>query len=678
MSEEQIYKKNLLDAFKEAEARDDEAYLRLSQSYIDLSHPGERYRDWEFLGEGAFKEVYKVYDQTMKRYVALALLKESRGARFFDTFIHEAWLTSSLQHPNIIKAYDIGLHEGTRPYFTMDLKQSMSFRSLVLERVGETYDKERVREVLLALVKVCDAVSFAHSQGVVHLDLKPDNIQCGDHGDVLLCDWGLGKSTADQPAMDCELNAELSAVAPHTLYGEIKGTVGYMAREQVVEGGEKGPWTDVYGLGCVLHFILVGAPPFSGEAAEYIHAVQHEEVCSLRARYPDRQIPKSLDAITRKALARLPEERYASVAALQADLQCYLASMPTSAEAPGMWRRATLYTRRHKRSMVVLWGALCWLLGVSLWFLAQQREKSRVVAAALAEQREVEALAEYESKVTEAFLDNSNETLFADFLEQDPRVSFENQEAILKLTRSLAQRNQKTYKLNAFQDLVCLNLARALSYSGDEGLEKFIYHQNIAQVAPHYNFTADRRPSIAELRDFLARINRMREHGGKFAGNYFHPFLMASIIHYDWHSRPVKDGYTPVLIEFLQYANQHIPSFQQTWSEEQDHLTLSSHSHISTPVVLQDKTVLTYLKLKTLSLALPVANVCILHGATIEVLDLSAAQSIVKVPHATEPIKVQGLQQIIIDPSLHRAEEVRVLFGSGDQVEIVLRRTEGQ
>ena len=88
----------------------------MSQSYIDLSHPGERYRDWEFLGEGAFKEVYKVYDQTMKRYVALALLKESRGARFFDTFIHEAWLTSSLQHPNIIKAYDIGLHEGTRPY----------------------------------------------------------------------------------------------------------------------------------------------------------------------------------------------------------------------------------------------------------------------------------------------------------------------------------------------------------------------------------------------------------------------------------------------------------------------------------------------------------------------------------------------------------------------------------
>ena len=149
----------------------------------ELSSLTKTYELGELVGSGGLKEVFVCQDMRTQRDVAYATVKQGLGAFYDAVLVHEARLTARLSHPNIIKIYDLGLDEQGRPYFTMDLKSNVNL--LEYSRDASTFRKLEVFGV------VCQAISYAHSQRIIHLDLKPDNIQCDRFGEVLVCDWGL-------------------------------------------------------------------------------------------------------------------------------------------------------------------------------------------------------------------------------------------------------------------------------------------------------------------------------------------------------------------------------------------------------------------------------------------------------------------------------------------------------
>jgi len=325
---------------------DDAGIEALCPSYIELSEIDVRYRDGTLLGKGAVKDVFRTYDSRAKRWVAMARLREDRGPEFYDLFVHEGWLTSSLSHPNIIKIYDVGVDGEGRPFFTMDLKGNTTLADLA----GS--DRETDRRTLLGIfLQVCDAVAYAHSRNIVHLDLKPENIQAEDFGEVLVCDWGLGKQLGpdnEAEAGEVEHPACLPQFDNMTLVGEIKGTPGFMAPEQVVEGAAKDQRTDIFALGCLLHLILAGQAPFTGSTERILEDTARGRVVPPRRRYPRHNIPESLEAVAMKALARQPADRYATVRELRDEIDHYLRGYATRAEHPGFFREARLFLTRNK------------------------------------------------------------------------------------------------------------------------------------------------------------------------------------------------------------------------------------------------------------------------------------------------------------------------------------------
>ncbi|MCH2207216.1 MAG: serine/threonine protein kinase [Lentisphaerales bacterium] len=216
-----------------------------------LAQVTDAYSREELIAKGGMKSISKVYCERTHRYVAKATLNQADNLEFREAFIREARLTALLDHPNIIKIYDIALSEKGEPFFIMELKMGYSLRLFLKEEQSRS-------ELLVIFIKICDAIAYAHSRRVLHLDIKPDNIQVGSFGEVIVCDWGLGRIITNQEKKDYVTGLELEAdILNHcTLYGEAKGTPGYMAPEQL-DGQDKNKQTDIYTLGALLFTLLV-------------------------------------------------------------------------------------------------------------------------------------------------------------------------------------------------------------------------------------------------------------------------------------------------------------------------------------------------------------------------------------------------------------------------------------
>ena len=224
----------------------------LTPSYTDLkkSMSFDQFSPPVLIGKGAVKEVFRAFDRRIMRDVAIARPLDSLPPEFYELFVYEAKLNASLSHPNIIKIYSLDLDEDLRPFFTMDLKSNKTLKDFI---DTEPSFSSRINVFL----KICDAISYAHSKSIIHLDLKPENVQCDEHGEVLVCDWGLSKLIDDTECHNFDLHASLFENQSTTLYGEIKGTPGYMAPEQIIPGALKDQRTDLYALGCLLYFIFM-------------------------------------------------------------------------------------------------------------------------------------------------------------------------------------------------------------------------------------------------------------------------------------------------------------------------------------------------------------------------------------------------------------------------------------
>jgi PAS domain S-box-containing protein len=291
--------------------------------------PQERYSRLRLHATGGIGRVWLAHDSDLGRDVALKELRPeqaeqaARGARF----LQEARITGQLEHPGIVPVYELGRGQGRQPFYTMRFVKGRT-----LSEAAQAYHRKRSAgqadaldfPVLLnAFVTVCNTVAYAHSRGVLHRDLKGQNVILGDFGEVVVLDWGLAKRLGrpdGEPAPP--LSGEPGeADSGHTVQGEALGTPGYMAPEQAAGRLDLiDRRTDVYGLGAVLYEILTGQPPFLGpDVGSALRKVQEEEPPPPRQFWPE--VPPALEALCLRALAKRPEGRPAAAAELAQEVQ---------------------------------------------------------------------------------------------------------------------------------------------------------------------------------------------------------------------------------------------------------------------------------------------------------------------------------------------------------------------
>ena len=333
------------------------------------------------LGEGGMGVVYRVRDRRLGRDAALKLIRPERdGPVATRRFRREIEITSRLDHPAIPPVYEAGTTATGQHFLLMRLVEGDSLKAEVegFHAVHPDLSKSRreLRPLLEQLVKVAEAVAYAHGQGVVHRDLKPDNILVGRFGEVMVLDWGLARvlgSPADLAADERVSVDELerAAQAGLTLPGAVMGTLGYAAPEQV-RGEPADERSDVFALGAILSYVLTGAPPFEGVSSQQLAAAVSEgRVVLPRQRRSD--VPLELNSIATTALAPEPEARYPTSAEFLGDLRAYLAGDEVGAHGYGGLERLRRWARRYAVTLLVLVAGALVLVGFGLAYLASAR-----------------------------------------------------------------------------------------------------------------------------------------------------------------------------------------------------------------------------------------------------------------------------------------------------------------
>ncbi len=290
--------------------------------------PGEpqRLRDEGIIGEGGVARVHRVFDGTLLRHVAMKVLSATAaaGPEVSRRFVEEAQITGQLDHPNIVPVHAVGAFPDGRLFFTMKLVEGRTLTDLLSDEIDFTDPRRRdLERVIKVLVKVCEAVAFAHSRGVLHLDLKPDNVMVGHFGQVYVMDWGIAHLMPGEPD---EAGVRTTRQRAAEREGLVSGTLAYMSPEQAMgEPARFGPHTDVFSLGAILYEVLTGEPPYSGDdLARIFHAAARGDVPPATAKARARGLPRALVRIAETALARDPADRYPTAEAMAADLERFM------------------------------------------------------------------------------------------------------------------------------------------------------------------------------------------------------------------------------------------------------------------------------------------------------------------------------------------------------------------
>ncbi len=339
-----------------------------------------KYEIGGLVAEGGMGAILNAHEATTGRTVAMKVVLSNPRPDTLMRFIKEAQITSQLEHPNIVPLHELGVDEHDQVFYTMKMVHGITLRQ-VLEIVAQGSSRKgagySLSRLLTIFQKVCDAIGFAHSRGVIHRDLKPDNIMIGAYGEVLAMDWGLAKVLGDStsgPAGDPDSTAAddssaMSSDGSATMAGDIVGTPQYMSPEQARgDVASQDPRSDIYALGALLYQILALRTPVNGENAEEIienaraGRIVPFGAAPAPAHWP---IPKSLAAVAMKALAFDPARRYSNVQELQADIAAYQRGFATAAENAGLRKQLFLLVARHKREASILAASIAVLLGIA-------------------------------------------------------------------------------------------------------------------------------------------------------------------------------------------------------------------------------------------------------------------------------------------------------------------------
>jgi tetratricopeptide (TPR) repeat protein/tRNA A-37 threonylcarbamoyl transferase component Bud32 len=350
-----------------------------------------RYVIKKFHAGGGIGEVYRAEDREIGREVALKRLRDRTASQ--DRFLAEAQVTGQLEHPGIVPVHDVGTDAEGRPFYVMKFVRGRTLKDVIAAyhagTAGDGAAREVVRHRLLeTFVVLCQAVAYAHSRGVVHRDLKPDNVMVGEFGETIVVDWGLAKVVAHpyvQGGTELVHLPASSGSAP-TLAGVYMGSPPYMPPE-LAEGhaDDADERTDVYLLGATLYEIITGKAPRSGSSRdEMIELARSVDPAPPRQVKPE--VPRALEAICQKAMYRRKQDRYAGAGMLARDVQRYLAGEPVSVYREGPVARSWRWCKRHRRGVeraaaAVLVLAVVAGAGRAIWRLENRRRAELRVAA---------------------------------------------------------------------------------------------------------------------------------------------------------------------------------------------------------------------------------------------------------------------------------------------------------
>jgi len=324
-------------------ALSDTALRRLRDAADGPDLSGTKYEIVDRIGQGGMGTVFRARDRELGRDIALKVVRLPEGAPdIAGRMMREARTLARLEHPGIVPVHDVGTLVDGRVFYAMKL-----VRGAPLHELSTTGLAERLRIV----ERVCEAVAFAHAHGVIHRDLKPQNVMVGPFGEVLVMDWGLAKIVGDTTlslGVDAVPGTTDGTVEPATGHGVVLGTPGYMAPEQAA--GDPllvDARADVYAIGAILRDLCGGNPVAEGRDAS-------------------EEVPRPLAAIIRRAMAPEPRERYPDVTALARDVAAFRAGDRVSAYAENVLERARRLAIRHSTPVLLV---LAYLL-MRLTFLA--------------------------------------------------------------------------------------------------------------------------------------------------------------------------------------------------------------------------------------------------------------------------------------------------------------------
>jgi serine/threonine-protein kinase len=338
---------------------------RLAQQCFTLLRPH---------AQGGLGRVSVARDEKLKREIAFKEIRPDRlTPQVRQRFLTEAEITGQLEHPGIVPIYSLQEDVEGNPSYTMRFIQGRTLRTAINEYHAQP-DPLVFRNLLQRFIAVCQTMAYAHSKGVIHRDLKPDNIMLGAYGETLVLDWGLAKrltaptqpspvrsptlATAPPSLGDSSLPPPLKGEVettdlvppgspPQTEHGEILGTPAYMAPEQARgEIDQLGPAADIYALGVILYELLTNQLPYQGSIFTILHQLKEGTRPPLPALA--HAVAKPLGAVCRKAMAPAIADRYATAAAFAQELERYLADEPVLAYAEPFHVRARRWLRRHR------------------------------------------------------------------------------------------------------------------------------------------------------------------------------------------------------------------------------------------------------------------------------------------------------------------------------------------
>ncbi len=324
-----------------------------------MPEPSQRLRLEGEIARGGMASIQIALDRALQRRVALKLMhiEHQHSTLAVRSFLREAQITGQLDHPNIVPVHELGL-EATRLYFTMKLVDGRTLHEqLETIRTAAANQPERVDargfklasalehddlvRVLEMFSKVLDAVAFAHARGVVHCDLKPENVMVGDYGQVYLMDWGISRVLPPRPDDPPErLSRRVRDILPlvTTSTNVVMGTPAYMSPEQARGDHSRiDARSDVFALGAMLFEILTGHPPYQGRNA--VQLLLQAEDC--QAKLPENLlVPRELRRIVGRAMEADPAARYQRVEEMAVDLRRFMrggGNFPRQTFAPGEW-----------------------------------------------------------------------------------------------------------------------------------------------------------------------------------------------------------------------------------------------------------------------------------------------------------------------------------------------------
>ena len=345
-------------------------------------------------GRGGFGAVWRADDTKMGRRIALKQLGANlaRKSESRRRFVSEARVTARLEHPGIVPVYDMSNLDEEHAYYTMKLVRG----DTMAEKIKSTHELARndgqraveEKNLLRSFLDVCNTIDYCHARGVVHRDIKPQNVVVGNFGETIVLDWGLASvSNTETDEIQEQWNDENILTAEEsvaTLQGSVAGTPGYMPPEQAgSEFDQVGAHSDIYSLGAMLYHIITGRTAFTGGRAMSEVLRDIREGHFPKPRSVESTVPRALEAICLKAMERSPRDRYDSVKQLSSDVERFLADEPIEVCREPLAVRLRRWVKKNQTLATSLTVAILCAVAASIvgWIVfknAQERETKRI------------------------------------------------------------------------------------------------------------------------------------------------------------------------------------------------------------------------------------------------------------------------------------------------------------